>query len=165
MNVAQKISAHRQLLQMIGITSAAFLVALPIGAAVMPRNSVVSADTPTVVTRTIDSLGSCTTGTAGKSAAKTTTHTVVVPATHTNTVTNTQTSTNDHGATAQVGHDGIAAAVNVGDVLSHNNVPVLSNNNILSGNATTVSPTVNLLNGNLAGNTIGSVGSLLGGIL
>lgn len=139
--------ASKQLLTTVGISAAAFLVALPIGAAVMPNNSVVEAQGPvTTVTRTVSDLGSCVEGTssATKSTKTVTTAKHSAPAA-------TQTSSNNSGSTAQVGRDGIAAAVTVGDVLSNNNVSVP----VLSNNTTTVSPTVNLLSNNDGSSLLG----------
>ncbi len=152
MNLLARIASHKQILTTAGITTAAFLVALPIGAAVLPNGSTADAQgSESTITRTVTDLGSCTTGTSTGSATKTVT-TASKKVTPTNTHTNTQNSSNNSGSTAQVGHNGIATAVTVGDVLSNNNIPVLSNNNVsvpvLSNNTTTVSPSVNVLSNN-----------------
>ena len=157
-NPITSIIANKQLLTTAGITTAAFLVALPIGAAVLPHGSTVAAQSPSVtVSRTVSDLGLCDAGTG----SSTQTTKSVTTATHASKVTgsNSQTSSNNSGSTAQVGHDGVAAAVTVGDVLSNNNIPVLSNNNVsvpvLSNNTTTVSPSVNVLSNNSQNGLLG----------
>lgn len=137
MSIYETLSARKQLLITIGLTMGAFLVALPVGAHVMPGSA--GAVSPATITRTVTEtagLDSCTEGTsqAASTTSSHTRHTVVTPATHTNT------ATNNNGATAQVGRDGVATAVNVGDVLSNNTTTVAP--------VTTVSPSVNLLSNN-----------------
>jgi hypothetical protein len=168
MNPIAKLTANKQLLQTVGVTTAAFLVALPIGAMIMPKTAAHDAGTSSV-TRTItntSSLGSCTTDAEATSAPSSVTKTVVTPGKHTHTAshTHTQTSSNNSGSTAQVGRDGIATAVTVGDVLSNNSV--LSGNNVsipvLSNNSTNVSPETNVLSKNIG--TLLDL-NLVGGIL
>lgn len=61
MKLSKAIVDKKQLLQTIGLTSAAFLIALPIGAAVIPGSDV-NAD-ETTVTRTVEEgLGACPAG-------------------------------------------------------------------------------------------------------
>lgn len=153
MNPIESISTNKQLLTTVAIASVAFLLALPIGATLMPKTSAMSSESPAekIVAATVcaedtssatGAVQSATTKQAGSGAGGTNTRT------HTHTHTTTQTSSNNSGSTAQVGRDGIAAAVTVGDVLSNNDI--LSNNDVsvpvLSNNTTTVSPSVNLLN-------------------
>lgn len=136
MNQFVQVLSNKQLLTTAAVASATFLLALPIGASVMPSASAASVDAPAVsgTVGCVDITG------AVESAS--TTRTGQTSSTSTTTSNHTQTSSNNSGSTAQVGRDGIATAVTVGDVLSNNDVSVP----VLSNNTTTVSPTVNLLN-------------------
>lgn len=128
MGLPATIASHKQLLQTIGLSSAAFLIALPIGAAVLP-NTKTSADggTTTTVTKSVEDGLACVSGDATGSRLSTTTTTVSRRHTHSH---NTNTVGTNNGANAQVGRDGVAVAVNdvldltVGDVLSGNTVDV-----------------------------------------
>jgi hypothetical protein len=160
MNQVVEVLKKRQLLTTTAIASAAFMLALPVGATIMPNASAVSDDIAKPAVAQVgcvdDTVGTAAAAVLSTATTRSTGTTGTNTVTHTNTTT--QTSSNNSGSTAQVGRNGVAAAVTVGDVLSnndvlsHNNVPVLSNNDVsvpvLSNNATTVSPTVNLLSNN-----------------
>lgn len=164
----------RQMAITAGIAVAAFAVALPVGASMMPT---VNADDLSVVRAAAAPLtadGECGVVSTGAPVVKKASVTDVVTARHTETRTNTVTQTgnnnqngtnnsqNDSGATAQVGRDGVAVAVD--DVLSHNNIPVLSGNTISPVVSPVVSPSINLLNTTGTGSTGSTGGNGLLGI-
>lgn len=140
MQIPAQIVARKQLLQTIGLTSAAFLVALPVGAAVLGSNGGVAGaqGTTTTVTKSVEDLGSCTTGTAQKATTTTTktTHGVsTVRQTGGSGInqngTGNQASQNGSGATAQASDHSIAVAASLLN-------DVIDVNNVLNGNTVSV---------------------------
>ena len=162
MQLPAQIVAKKQLLQTIGLTSAAFLIALPVGAAVLGSNGAVEAQGTTTVTKTVEDLGSCAAGTAQKQVTTTVRHNVVTVPTVTQTTgngisqngTGNQASQNGSGATAQASDHSIAAAVSLLN-------DVVDVNNVLNGNTVSVPVNVPILSGTSTNTGTGN-GGLLG---
>lgn len=159
-------AADKQLIKTFLVTFIAVVAGLPVASALMPSTRIADAETSqtTVVKKVADTLDACVTETAATTNATETVTTVTLPKTNTVhtretivTHVGTNQSANNGGATAQVGNAVVAVPVAVNDLVDVNvgdvSVPVLSGNTTTV--SPTISPTVSILSGNSKGGLLG----------